>query len=1472
MDGTMAENLGRTAGQRVPNGLPTVPDFINEASQADWYRVGIQYGQRLFEVTGLELGTLTPSGSALVDFAATRAALLALVPANDLAYDEVPTAGPQRRLVEAQEQLFHNEALTGPLDAGHVTSLALPYESYRLALTPGLVSEVATGASALTQTTVSPAELEALLTGDGAYVERGGAHWAPSGRVIFDAAHFYLPVRAIDPFGEEYRVEYDSYSLLIIETRDPLDNVVVAEHDYRVLQPWRVTDPNLNRTAVAFDALGMVARTAVMGKDGAGEGDTLDDPTATLEYDLHRWRNEGRPAFVKTTAREQHGLTNPRWQESYAYSDGFGRVVMQKVQAEPGDAPLRNPDGSLQRNPDGSLVVDYVAARWVGTGRTVFNNKGNPVRQYEPFFSATSDYEDEADLVEWGVTPVLHYDPRDRVVRTDLPDGTFSRVEFDAWKQTSFDANDTVLESDWYTERGSPLPAAPEPTDPDERAAWLATQHANTPSITHLDTLGRAFLAQVTNRLDGADVLYDTHTTLDIEGQPLVITDALGHHTITQRFDVAGRRLRVDSLEGGTRLTLPDVAGKPLRTWDARQQVTRAKYDALQRPTHLFVAVGATERLLQRTVYGESLALATAQAANLCGQAHRVYDGAGVVTSVAFDFKGNLLQASRRLATDYLVEPDWVATDLLTDPAAIAAAAEPLLEAETWTSSTAYDALNRVVTATTPDGSVTRPVYNEANLLDAVHVSVRGDPEAPVLTNLGYNARGQRTLAEHANGTSVVYTYDERTFRLKTLVTTRASDGVRLQDLRYFYDPVGNICELHDRASTVPLFTGPAPVSSDGKYAYDSLYRLVEAQGREHPGQTQPGPVDLAIGPLPHPNDLQALARYTERYTYDAVGNIERMQHLPAAGSPVPGWTRRYRYAYQVTGELASNRLLATSIPGDPDGTFSETYEYRDDATNTAGAHGSMTRMPHLPGGLDWDHADRMKRAGKLGGGDTYFTYDGAGQRVRKVYVHSGLVEERIYLGGYELYRQRAAAPGAPIDEERQTLHVMDDQRRVAMAETKTVTDRVPDAAPTTRWRFELDNHLGSAMLEVDQAGNVITYEEYHPYGTTAFHTADGAAEVSAKRYRYTGKEKDEETGLYYHGARYYAAWLGRWTAADPAGVVDGTCLYAYVRNEPTNLVDASGTQAGWWDPQARFQQLEEAAREVGAAAQQAISDTGEAVASAAQSAGEAIVGFGRGVAHAMADAAQAENLQKLHELKRNNELLGVGTANVDRVIERAEETTKYYEPQTTSEAVGYSAGPVLVGAATAYAVGRVSGARGGSARTPAPRSAPTGRGAPAAAPVRPPPSAPATPPGRAPATAPAVDARTPAPAAGAATDAARGGLGPVRQGAAGVERAVADLEAAGGRVLGREVTIEAGGVRTRPDLFAELPSGQQAFLEIKTGASAGLTPNQTAAFPQIWTQGGVPRGANAAAAGLTPGVPIGPTPVWTVHYPWPLP
>src|SRR5687767_13599144 len=75
-----------------------------------------------------------------------------------------------------------------------------------------------------------------------------------------------------------------------------------------------------------------------------------------------------------------------------------------------------------------------------------------------------------------------------------------------------------------------------------------------------------------------------------------------------------------------------------------------------------------------------------------------------------------------------------------------------------------------------------------------------------------------------------------------------------------------------------------------------------------------------------------------------------------------------------------------------------------------------------------------------------------------------------------------------------------------------------------------------SSVLAAVEPGS---YEEYHPYGSPAWWAQDATAEVSLKRYRYTGMERDEETGLQAHGVRMYAPWLGRWTSADPTGLGD---------------------------------------------------------------------------------------------------------------------------------------------------------------------------------------------------------------------------------------------------------------------------------------------------------------------------------------------
>src|SRR5205823_3132365 len=104
----------------------------------------------------------------------------------------------------------------------------------------------------------------------------------------------------------------------------------------------------------------------------------------------------------------------------------------------------------------------------------------------------------------------------------------------------------------------------------------------------------------------------------------------------------------------------------------------------------------------------------------------------------------------------------------------------------------------------------------------------------------------------------------------------------------------------------------------------------------------------------------------------------------------------------------------------------------------------------------------------------------------------------------------------------------------------------------------QLANHLGSATLELDDQADLISYEEYYPYGASSFQVARSGTEVPAKRYRYTCKERDEETGLYYHGARYYVAWLGRWASCDPT---PATNLYLYSLANPVMFIDPDGQE-----------------------------------------------------------------------------------------------------------------------------------------------------------------------------------------------------------------------------------------------------------------------------------------------------------------------
>lgn len=1113
---------------------------IDQDISSEAYRLRVPYESRSFEITGV-----SPKAK-LFELDEIKAKIAGTAPIDyEIVADRVT---PQQRLLAHSRALFLDNTLN-PMPLGQWDSLGLEYQSFTLAFTPGVAGLHYTGK-------VNDAEF--VTAG---YVHFGGDAnwWIPSATDIYPVdphVHFYIPIGSKDPLGLETVATFDQYDLLVekVEVKQATWTVVSATNDYRVLGPIAMTDPNKNRSAVEHDELGMVVRTAVMGKVGSADGDTLADPTTRMEYELFNWANNRKPNFVHTFAREKHGATNPRWQESYAYFNGSGGVAMVKGQAHPGKA--------FQVNPDGTKIEVHADPRWIGNGRTILNNKGRPVKQYEPYFSTTHEYEDEKVLREIGATPLLYYDPVGRNIRTQFSNGTVARVEFTPWLQKVFDANDTVKEGQWYTDRGSPDPAAePEPlNDPERRAAWLSTKHADTPGVTHFDSLGRPVYA-VSDYGGGKTTA--VRSQIDLTGRLSKMFDQEQREVASGFTGMPGIPIASDSAEKGRRWNFQNVLGALVKTWDEHGRELSVDYDGLHRPVSTFVQeAGQTKILFNYVVYGDRVP--NAQDFNLLGTAHQIFDQAGMVRVPELDFKGNPTSVDRILAKDYANDIDWSALPNQPNYAAVQAAASPALEiAEVFTATSQYDALNRPTEATLPDGTVVVPTYNEANFLASLRARIRGQGNfIEFLKEQDYDAKGQRQFARYGNDVFTRYFYDPNTFRLTNLQTFKTGADPQtqgLQNLNYTYDPVGNITQIRDEAQQTHYFNN-AVVKPETLFEYDAIYQLVRTQGREHAGlgnNILRDHTDLDFIPqLPHANNADAVRNYTEEYEYDLLGNIKVLKHRfqpqPGVGN---GWTRYYRYAFQDFQGDRTNRLAATNMPGDPDaGPYSGTYDHD--------AYGNMTRMPHLAV-MDWNFMDQLRRVDLGGGGTAFSVYGLGGQRLRKVIERNGNLNlEWIFLGAVVLFRRRRRNTNE-LRFERWTVHVSDNTGNIAQVDTKTRDDdnidRVNplDAALT---RYQYANHLGSATLETDENGTPISYEEYHPFGTTAYRSSKPGFDLSLKRYRFSGKERDDETGLYYFGARYYASWLARWTSSDPAGFAGGANLFRYCSNNPVSFRDPNGT------------------------------------------------------------------------------------------------------------------------------------------------------------------------------------------------------------------------------------------------------------------------------------------------------------------------
>lgn len=922
-----------------------------------------------------------------------------------------------------------------------------------------------------------------------------------------------------------------------------------------------------------------------MGKTSETKGDTLQHPSVWMEYDFFAWKDRRQPVWVRTYQRINHYYDNINDDTIQAaeYSDGFGRLLQTRALAEdiifgdatfgssglPADPGTANaPAVGIQRGPNTPVNVRV-------SGWTVYDNKGRPVEQYEPFFSTSFSYQPVQEAQK-GQKARMFYDPRGQVVRTLNPDDSEQRVVFGVPNDLTAPpdmsgASGVILSgvegykpTPWesYTYDANDLSGITHPTE-----SLAYTDHRWTPSNVLVDALGRT--KKATSRLAIND-LVELSYEYDIRGNVLGITDALGRIVFRHRYNIANQTLWTEHIDAGTKVAVFDAAGKPVHLYDkGKGSAVYSSYDSISRPLKSYARDYAGEgfKVRAHTVYGDDPSIASRitgspEEHNYLGKAYAQFDDAGLTVIRDYDFKGNVLGKARHVLSDGDILSDvstpgyWTLApftlDWTDDPFDMYDTAGHTFDA--YATDMLYDALNRTTQLTYPQEKwdlsalptrkAATPIYNRAGLLQGINFD-----GTDYVRHIAYNAKGQAVLTAMGNDMMTRAVYDPLTFRLKRSRTEKydytltgntheydyLSGNVR-QDLVYDYDFVGNILKQTNHTPDSGINgTLDCADKLTRLFRYDPLNRLLEATGRE--SDNQPGS-DLwfDVGRISGTGNALNCRAYRQKYAYDKNGRITRMTHQAGTN----GFTRNYLYASgkNMLAEIRDgNNDLLSSFGWDNNGNMATSNTERNQS---------------------WDYADRMRAYYNMpvGGSEpsvyARYYYDGAGTRVKKVVYNpatSGF-ESVTYIDGIFEFHYRSGSPA----RRKNYYHI---EGGVEIRAGGYPDDTEPEVI------YQLADHLNSCTARLDDAGGIIDREETYPYGETSMRTFD------KKRYRYTGKEKDGESGLYYYEARYYAPWTCAFLSVDPASKethYQSSYIYAdcnpVVFNDPTGMQSPENTPA----------------------------------------------------------------------------------------------------------------------------------------------------------------------------------------------------------------------------------------------------------------------------------------------------------------------
>ena len=638
----------------------------------------------------------------------------------------------------------------------------------------------------------------------------------------------------------------------------------------------------------------------------------------------------------------------------------------------------------------------------------------------------------------------------------------------------------------------------------------LQLMHRQTPKLVAIDPRGLA-LRSVDYYRAGPGNMAEARverTTYDPAGRaimqcnPRLFQDASAPANLVTIHGLSGTALCTLSVDAGLRVSLFGEADQPVQSWDGRGSQRWMHYDNQLRLTALFEQTLEGEAICaERLTYAANDPVSADH--NQCGQLISHEDLAGVLLFNDYGLTGTLLEQERRLA------------DI----------------AQSFSTHSRFNPPGDLLSRTDAQGNEQRFSQTVDGQLRAVDLRLSHTTQhLPMFSAITYNAHGQVEREVAGNGVITTLEYAAEDGRLQRLLS-RLGQNQPLQDLRYSYDPVGNVRSIEDAALPIRYFANQRiePVS---RYCYDTLNRLIEATGWEA-GSVKHGPSSAMTADPAMPGN------YRQTYRYDAGNNLLELTHT---GPQNPG--------HRLVADAHSNRCLPVH-----DGIEPTEQDFRD----SFDANGNLLKLQ--PGQtLRWDARNQLCEVCPVAryteNDSQHYVYAADGLRVRKVRslqtnAQTNIIET-LYLPGLEIRTHSGTS---------EVLHVIDVAIGRGSVRVLHWEEGRPSEISNDQQRYSLTDHLGSSTLELDQHARLITQERYYPFGGTAWSNGE-AVQVSYKTVRYSGKEQDA-TGLYYYGFRYYVPWLQRWLNPDPAGPVDGLNFYSMVNNCPLVLHDIMGLVGG---------------------------------------------------------------------------------------------------------------------------------------------------------------------------------------------------------------------------------------------------------------------------------------------------------------------